>query len=94
MKRAAKTILGLLLAAALLAYAAFSVLFAGWVVSYLVSCAGRPGPADIAAYTAEQQRCVADSSTRDAADACRAISRDRFCGRWPTEVNCAERTKP
>lgn len=43
---------------------------------------------DVAAYSAEQNACVADGSTGGEIDNCRAASRARWCGRYPDAINC------
>lgn len=52
--------------------------------------AGRPDPATIASYGAEEVACVRDYSTRATIDACRARARAAWCARWPSEVNCLD----
>jgi hypothetical protein len=78
-------------------------LFGGFIAGlasagvHLVGCAGilgpggtRPSESDLAVYAGEQEVCVTDYTTRETIDACRTLSRARWCAKWPSEVNCGK----
>lgn len=62
----------------------------------MAACGASQGPslATGSAYASEQLGCVFDAGTRKQADDCRAVSRARYCARYPESVVCLDGGPP